>query len=105
MKPDVLVNGLQMPHVMERLEADYTLHKLYEAKDKQAFLKDVGPSIRASRRGGHIYAVAASLIDALSEAGDHQLVWRRRRFDRRGAREEARCDRLQYARRAERRRG
>src|ERR1044072_9082016 len=64
MKPDVLVNGLQMPHVMERLEADYTLHKLFEAKDKQAFLTTVGARIRAIAASGHTYAVSASLIDA-----------------------------------------
>lgn len=62
MKPDVLVNGLQMPHVMEGLEAGYTLHKLFEAKDQQAFLKEVGPHIRgmATNRGAD-----AGLIDAL----------------------------------------
>ena len=64
MKPDVLANGLQMPHVMERLEADYTLHKLFEANDKQGFLKEVGPRIRAIAAAGHSYGVPASLIDA-----------------------------------------
>ncbi len=39
MKPDVLVNGMQMPHVMEALEKAYTLHKLFEAKDRAGFLK------------------------------------------------------------------
>ena len=64
MQPDVLANGLQMPHVMERLEADYTLHKLFEASDKQGFLKEVGPRIRAIAAAGHSYGVPASLIDA-----------------------------------------
>ncbi len=63
MKPDVLVNGLQMPHVMQRLEADYTLHKLYEAKDPQALLKEIGPRVRGIATGGHDGA-SASLIDA-----------------------------------------
>lgn len=64
MKPDVLVNGMQMPHVMERLEADYTLHKLFEAKDEQGFLKEIGPRVRAIAASGHIYPVSAALIDA-----------------------------------------
>jgi lactate dehydrogenase-like 2-hydroxyacid dehydrogenase len=64
MRPDVLVNGLAMPHVMERLEADYTLHKLFEAKDSQGFLKEVGPRIRGIAASGHTYPVSAELIDA-----------------------------------------
>ncbi len=64
MKPDVLVNGLQMPHVMEALEKAYTLHKLFEAKDLDAFLEEVAPRIRAIATGGHNGASAA-LIDAL----------------------------------------
>ena len=64
MKPDVLVNGLQMQHVMEVLEKTYTLHKLYEAKDPGAFLKEVAPLIRAIATGGH-HGASAALIDAL----------------------------------------
>jgi len=64
MKPDVLVTALQMPHVMEGLERNYTLHKLYEAKDRTAFLKEVGPRIRGVAAGGHQTRVDAALIDA-----------------------------------------
>jgi hydroxypyruvate reductase 2 len=64
MKPDVLVNGKQMPHVMERLEERYTLHKLYEAKDAAEFLRAVAPKVRALATGGG-YGAPASLIDAL----------------------------------------
>jgi hydroxypyruvate reductase 2 len=62
MKPDVLVNGRQMPHVLERLEERYALHKLYEAKDADAFLREIGPGIRgiATTQGA-----SAALIDAL----------------------------------------
>ena len=42
MKPDVLVCGRLMPHVMAGLEERYTLHKPYEADDPQAFLREVG---------------------------------------------------------------
>jgi hydroxypyruvate reductase 2 len=61
MKPDVLVNGSQMPHVMHELETRYTLHKLCAAADPDAFLRQVGQRIRAiaTTRGA-----TASLIDA-----------------------------------------
>ena len=42
MKPDVLVNGEQMPHVMDRLEERYNLHKLHEADDGAALLRAIG---------------------------------------------------------------
>lgn len=64
MKPDVLVNGMQMPHVMEALEKNYTLFKLHEAKDRSALLKQAAPSVRAIATGGH-HGASAELIDAL----------------------------------------
>ena len=64
MKPDVLVNGMQMRHVMEVLERDYTLYKLFDPKDMDAVLKDVAPRIRAIATGGH-HGASAALIDAL----------------------------------------
>jgi lactate dehydrogenase-like 2-hydroxyacid dehydrogenase len=64
MKPDVLVNGMQMPHVMEALERDYTLHKLFDPKDMDAVLKGIAPRIHAVATGGH-HGASAALIDAL----------------------------------------
>lgn len=64
MKPDVLVNGRQMPHVMAALERDYTLHLLHEAADRTAFLRQIGPKIRGMATGGHSLT-DAGLIDAL----------------------------------------
>jgi lactate dehydrogenase-like 2-hydroxyacid dehydrogenase len=61
MKPDVLVIGRPMPHVMQELEARYTLHKLDEAPDAAAFLRQVGYRVRgiATTRGA-----TASQMDA-----------------------------------------
>jgi lactate dehydrogenase-like 2-hydroxyacid dehydrogenase len=61
MKPDVLVAGKMMPHVMEGLEARYSLHKLDDAPDHDAFLRGVGKRVRgiATTRGA-----TASLMDA-----------------------------------------
>jgi lactate dehydrogenase-like 2-hydroxyacid dehydrogenase len=64
MKPDVLVNGEQMRHVMEQLAEGYTLHKLHEAADQDAFLRAVAPKIRAIATGGH-YLSSPALMDAL----------------------------------------
>jgi hydroxypyruvate reductase 2 len=64
MKPDVLVNGKLMPHVMQELGARYTLHKLYEADDRDMFLQRHGPRMRALATST-FYGAPASLIDAL----------------------------------------
>ena len=63
MKPDVLVNGQLVPHVMAALEERYTLHKPYEAPDAQAFLREVGDRIRGIATS-NFYAVTQDLIDA-----------------------------------------
>jgi hydroxypyruvate reductase 2 len=63
MKPDVLVNGPLMPHVMAALEERYTLHRLFEAPDRAAFLAAVGPRIRGIATST-FYGVSAELIDA-----------------------------------------
>jgi len=62
MKPEVLVTGPQLPHVMERLEAEYTLHKLHEASERQSLLNEVGPRIRGIATAHH--GASAALIDA-----------------------------------------
>lgn len=63
MKPDVLVAGKLMPHVMEKLHALYTVHEPNDAKPMPALLKKVAPRIRAIATGSH-YHVDAALIDA-----------------------------------------
>src|SRR3546814_11817799 len=56
--------GPMMPHVMEALDADFTVHRLWEAADRAALLKQVGGKVRAIAPGGHLGASAA-LLDAL----------------------------------------
>jgi len=63
MKPDVLVNGEQMRHVMDRLEERYSLHKLHEAGDGAALLRAIGSKVRGMATGGR--GASANLIDAL----------------------------------------
>ena len=63
MKPEVLLIGELVPHVMQELEDKYTLFKMYEADDPQAFLKEAGGKIRAIATG-NTYGVTAEIIDA-----------------------------------------
>ncbi len=50
---DVLATGTMMPLIMEQLEATFTLHRLPAPAERDAFLAEVGPRIRAVATGGH----------------------------------------------------
>lgn len=43
---DILMTGRMLPSVIEALEKSFTLHRLWEAADREAFLRAVGPRIR-----------------------------------------------------------
>lgn len=64
MKPEILLIGPMMPHVMAALDERYRLHKLYEAADREAFVREVGGGVRGIGTNGHLGASAA-LMDAL----------------------------------------
>lgn len=64
MKPELVLVGPMMPHVMEALEEDFTVHRLWEAEDQDALLARVGEGVRAIGTSGHLGASAA-LMDAL----------------------------------------
>ena len=54
MKPHVLqLNPILIPAVNERLDALYTVHRLYEQDDKDAYVGAHGKSIRGVITGGH----------------------------------------------------
>jgi lactate dehydrogenase-like 2-hydroxyacid dehydrogenase len=63
-KPELIMVGPMMPHVMEALDGDFTVHRLWEAADREALLKQVSDKVRAIATGGHLGADAA-LMDAL----------------------------------------
>ncbi|WP_460450856.1 2-hydroxyacid dehydrogenase [Alsobacter sp. SYSU BS001988] len=65
---EVLVTGRMMPLVMEQLESRFTLHKLQEAADRDAFLAEVGPRIKAVATGGHVRTDGA-LLSKLPNVG------------------------------------
>ncbi len=59
---DILLVSNMMPHIQEALEARHTLHRLYEADDRQAFLASVADRIEGVATMGK---ADAALIDAL----------------------------------------
>jgi len=64
MKTEILsVAPLYQP-CMDRLEADFTVHKLWQAKDRDTMLADVGPRVRGMQAGG-ASIVPGSLIESL----------------------------------------
>ncbi|WP_340117206.1 2-hydroxyacid dehydrogenase [Pelagibius sp. 7325] len=64
MKPELIMVGPMMPHVMEALDSDFTVHRLWEVSDKKALLDEVGSQVRAIATSGHLGA-SAELMDAL----------------------------------------
>lgn len=63
-KPHILMTGSYPEWDMVELEAQYTVHKLYEAKDRDAFLAEHGADIRGIATRGELGA-SAELIAAL----------------------------------------
>jgi len=58
-KPDVLLVGNKKPVIMRGLEGKVTLHCLFDAQDREAFLKSVAGKIRAM-----VVAYTADKVDA-----------------------------------------
>lgn len=64
MKIAVLQIEPLMPEIQSQLEASYTTHKLFEAKDPDALIKQVAPNVRAIVTGGGSGA-SRTIVDAL----------------------------------------
>jgi lactate dehydrogenase-like 2-hydroxyacid dehydrogenase len=53
-KADVLLTGPMPALVVDKLGSEFTLHKLWEAEDRDVHLKEIGPRIRGiATSGGH----------------------------------------------------
>ncbi len=63
-KPDLLLPGAYPAWDLEALAETFALHRLWEAADTQAFLRDIGPRVRAVATRGDLGANAA-LMNAL----------------------------------------
>jgi hydroxypyruvate reductase len=64
MKPEILMVGPLMPACMAALEREYTVQRLWQAPEPDAFLKQIGSRARAIVTNGALGA-SASLIEAL----------------------------------------
>lgn len=53
MKPDLLLICPLFPATMKALDQAYTVHRYYEAADKEAFIKSVSDRITAAATAGH----------------------------------------------------
>jgi lactate dehydrogenase-like 2-hydroxyacid dehydrogenase len=52
-KPALLMTGAMMPLIENGCDAAFTVHRLHNAPDREALLKQVAPEIRAICTGGH----------------------------------------------------
>jgi lactate dehydrogenase-like 2-hydroxyacid dehydrogenase len=64
MKPEILMVESMMPETEAQLDTAYTVHRLYNAEDRAALLKQVGPTVRGIATGGRLGA-SGEIIDAL----------------------------------------
>ena len=64
-RTDILMTAPMMPIVIDALDRAFTLHRLWEQTDKEAFLKEVGPRIRGVATSTLFGRVDASLLDRL----------------------------------------
>jgi lactate dehydrogenase-like 2-hydroxyacid dehydrogenase len=64
MKPEIVVIGPMYPACQERLENEFTVHRLWEATDRDAFLRGVADRVRGVALFA-LHGCSASVIDAL----------------------------------------
>jgi hydroxypyruvate reductase len=64
MKPEILIVESMMPETEAQLDDAYQVHRLYNAPDRAALLKEVGPTVRGIATGGRLGA-SGDIIDAL----------------------------------------
>lgn len=67
-RTDILMTAPMMPIVIDALDKAFTLHRLWEQTDKEAFLKEVGPRIRGVATSTLYGRVDATLLDRLPNA-------------------------------------
>jgi lactate dehydrogenase-like 2-hydroxyacid dehydrogenase len=60
--PEILMLRPMMPTIVSQLEAAFTVHRLWDAKDRESFIGAVAPRIRAFAIGGGHAAVDGAFI-------------------------------------------
>jgi lactate dehydrogenase-like 2-hydroxyacid dehydrogenase len=71
-KAEVLLLGPAMPLIIEGIEKNFTLHKLYEAKDRDAMIAELGSRVKAMAAGGGGHAAIKG--DFLSKFPQLEIV-------------------------------
>jgi lactate dehydrogenase-like 2-hydroxyacid dehydrogenase len=66
MKPEIIITGKGHAGTQATLQEEFTCHKLFEATDKNIFLKEHGPKVRGLATFGPM-PVDGKLMDALSK--------------------------------------
>jgi len=65
LKPSILqLNPILVPAINDKLDALYTMHRLFEQEDKDAYIREHGASIRGVITGGHT-GISNDLIERL----------------------------------------
>ena len=64
-KTDILMAAPMMPLIADQLDAQFTLNRLWEAPDREAFLREAGAGIRGVASSPGHGRVDASLLDRL----------------------------------------
>lgn len=65
MKPSILqLNPILVPAINEKLDQLYTMHRLFEQDDKDAYLREHGASIKGVITGGHT-GISKDMIERL----------------------------------------
>jgi lactate dehydrogenase-like 2-hydroxyacid dehydrogenase len=67
-RTDILMTAPMMPIVIDALDKAFTLHRLWEQTDKEAFLAEFGPRIRGVATSTLFGRVDATLLDRLPNA-------------------------------------
>lgn len=67
-RPDILMLAPMAADVTATLDAAYTVHRLWQAPDREALLAEIGPRIRAAATTGHT-PCPPSLMDKLPNLG------------------------------------
>lgn len=62
---DILMTKPMLPSIADALDAHFTLHRLWEAKDPDAYLREFGPRIRGLATGASHGGTGAALLDRL----------------------------------------
>ncbi|MGO4526845.1 2-hydroxyacid dehydrogenase [Microvirga sp. 2MCAF35] len=67
-RTDILMTAPMMPIVIDALDKAFTLYRLWEQNDKEAFLKEFGPRIRGVATSTLFGRVDSTLLDLLPNA-------------------------------------